>query len=254
MKSHNDTMLGANLRNRRTPPSNYRMHPMLTMHTDILRLAERYAEARRIARSTLAREATGSSTWFERCADGRVTIRSAIAVVEWLSDRWPEGLAWPQDVAYPAPDRKAVGGVPNGASHGPENPGAASGASRAATGENGDGRVERCGQGTIPGATARPNGAGGQAPAAAMRLGRSGRVASPGDLCDALGVSRYAYDDVLRRYRDGTGDGRVPRPGSDCGRVLAALVASGDVRFASRREKSGTGGPDAESLDGAVKE
>ena len=69
---------------------------------DILRLANRYAEARHIATSTLAREATGSSTWFDRCVTGRVTIRSALAVVQWFSDHWPKGLEWPADIARPA--------------------------------------------------------------------------------------------------------------------------------------------------------
>ena len=68
---------------------------------DILRLANRYATARQIATSTLAREATGSSTWFERCVTGRVTIRSATAVVQWLSDHWPRELEWPVDIVRP---------------------------------------------------------------------------------------------------------------------------------------------------------
>ena len=68
---------------------------------DILRLANRYATARHIATSTLAREAAGSSTWFERCVTGRVTIRSATAVVQWLSDHWPNELKWPVDIVRP---------------------------------------------------------------------------------------------------------------------------------------------------------
>lgn len=68
---------------------------------DILRLANRYATARHIATSTLAREAAGSSTWFERCVTGRVTIRSATAVVQWLSDHWPKELEWPVDIVRP---------------------------------------------------------------------------------------------------------------------------------------------------------
>ena len=69
---------------------------------DILLLANRYAAARRIAPSTLARVATGSSTWFDRCEAGRVTIRSAIAVVQWFSDHWPKELEWPADIERPA--------------------------------------------------------------------------------------------------------------------------------------------------------
>ena len=74
---------------------------------DILRLANRYATARHIATSTLAREATGSSTWFERCVTGRVTIRSATAVVQWLSDHWPKELEWPVDIVRPESGSRA---------------------------------------------------------------------------------------------------------------------------------------------------
>ena len=75
---------------------------------DILHLANRYAAARQIATSTLAREATGSSTWFERCAAGRVTIRSATAVVQWLSDHWPKELEWPVDIVRPESGSRAA--------------------------------------------------------------------------------------------------------------------------------------------------
>ena len=74
---------------------------------DILRLADRYAAARKIATSTLARAATGSSTWFDRCATGRVTIRSAIGVVQWLSEHWPKELEWPADIARPESGSRA---------------------------------------------------------------------------------------------------------------------------------------------------
>ena len=67
----------------------------------ILALSERYTSARRITARTLARRATGSSTWLERCAGGRVTIESAIAFVRWLSEHWPPGLEWPRDTERP---------------------------------------------------------------------------------------------------------------------------------------------------------
>ena len=80
--------------------------------SDILLLAERYAGARRIATSTLARIAAGSSTWFDRCASGRVTIRSAVAVVQWLSDHWPDGLEWPAEIARPTPAPNSLDAPP----------------------------------------------------------------------------------------------------------------------------------------------
>ena len=57
----------------------------------------------------------------------------------------------------------------------------------------------------------------------------SGQVACPAALCAALGVPRFVYDDVVRRYA-----GKAPthpRPGSRPARLLAALQHAGDRRF-----------------------
>ena len=208
----------------------YRMFAtMRCMHaiSDMLRLANRYAGAKKIARSTLARTATGSSTWFDRCATGRVTIRSAVAVVQWLSDHWPEGTAWPIDIPRPEPA--------------PDSPAAAHFAPSTL--------ADDC-LGVVAAARRRLHAAvrrsawqavrraEGEMIAAAMRLGPSGRIASPAAFCRALGVRRHVYDDVVRRYRDEIGAGRWPRAGNGCDRVLSALAAAGDVRFASRRARA----------------
>ena len=163
------------------------------MHTisEILALAERYADARRISRWTLSRQATGSSTWLERCAQGRVTFESASRFVLWLSTHWPLGLEWPPEFERPECAHDARSGEPR-----PSDP------------------------------AAPP-----------MRLGTNGEVASPTALCRALGVSRFVYAGVVRRYRDGTGATHWPRAGSASERVLGALVALGDERFASRRPR-----------------
>ena len=50
-------------------------------------------------------------------------------------------------------------------------------------------------------------------------------------------LNRSVYYAVVRRYRDEIGAGRWPRAASDSNRMLIALSASGDVRFASRRER-----------------
>ena len=197
----------------------YRMFAtMRCMHaiSDMLRLANRYAGAKKIARSTLARTATGSSTWFDRCATGRVTIRSAVAVVQWLSDHWPEGTAWPIDIPRPEPA--------------PDSPAAAHFAPSTLA-DDCLGAVRRSAWQAVRRAE-------GEMIAAAMRLGPSGRIASPAAFCRALGVRRHVYDDVVRRYRDEIGAGRWPRAGNGCDRVLSALAAAGDVRFASRRARA----------------
>ena len=73
---------------------------------DIRLLAERYANARGIALSTLARLAVRNSTVFDRLDRGRVTVRTLRDLVSYLSDRWPEGLEWPSDIPRPAPGAK----------------------------------------------------------------------------------------------------------------------------------------------------
>ena len=79
--------------------------------------------------------------------------------------------------------------------------------------------------------------------AAALELGPSGRIRSPRALCESLGVSRATYDDAVRRYADGRSYGdREPQKRSDGAvnwttMIVDALVESGDVRFARRREQ-----------------
>ena len=190
---------------------------------DILRLARRYAAARQIATSTLGRVATGSSTWFDRCETGRVTIRSATAVVQWLSDHWPKELEWPADIERPEGVPDPVVAPLVGSSAPPDD---LLGAVKEAKGrmfaavQRGDWEAARRAESEML--------------AAGMRLGPSGQIASPAALCRALGVRRYVYDDVIRRYRDEIGAGRWPRAGNRCDRVLTALTSAGDVRFASR--------------------
>ena len=158
------------------------------MHTipEILSLAERYAAARGLRPATLSRQATGSSTWLERCEKGHVTFDSATRFVGWLGEHWPPGLAWPPDIARP-------GGAQASGVRNPDTP--------------------------------------------AVQLGADGEVASEAALCRALGVSRWVVRGVVRRYRDGAEASRWPRAGTPSERVLGALVAVGDRRFASRRAR-----------------
>ena len=194
--------------------------------SDILSLAERYARARQIAPSTLSHRAIRSSTWLDRCATGNVTLRSAIGFVQWLSNHWPFGLEWPAGIDRPEPE----GGAPARAFFAPSSRVNGSAASFEVTAQ----RLQVVAKGRP--AQATPPFAN-EAFVAAMRLGPTGRIASPGALCRALGVKRSVYYAVVRRYRDEVGPGRWPRPGTDSERMLVALGTSGDVRFASRRTR-----------------
>ena len=182
---------------------------------EILGLSHRYARARRIAPSTLSRRANQSSTWLDRCATGNVTIRSAIAFVQWLSNNWPFGLEWPAGIDRPEPE--------------PHSP--ARGCFAPTTWVATERRVQAVADGNdLPDAYGSKAGM-----AAAFRLGPSGQIASPGALCRALGLKRSVYYAVVRRYQDQVGAGRWPRAGSDSDRMLIALSASG----ASHRPEAG---------------
>ena len=192
---------------------------------EILTLAECYARARQIAPSTLSHRARRSSTWLERCATGNVTIRSAVGFVQWLSNNWPVGLEWPAGIDRPEPER----GSPARAFFVPSSSVNGSAASLEAMPQRLQVVAKGCAQATPPFRN--------ETFAVAMRLGPSGRIASPGALCRALGLKRSVYYAVVRRYRDEVGAGRWPRSGNDSERMLIALSAAGDVRFASRRTR-----------------
>ena len=190
---------------------------------EIVTLAECYAHARQVALSTLSHRASGSSTWLDRCATGHVTVRSAIAFVQWLSNNWPPGLEWPEGIDRPDPERGSPARTPFAVSGDTAAlPADAASPRLRATANQGSGT-----QASHPGRD--------EIVAAALRLGPSGQIASPGALRRALGFKRSVYYSVVRRYRDGVGAGRWPRAGSDSERMLIALSAAEDVRFASRR-------------------
>ena len=73
-----------------------------TQH-QIRRLCERYCAIRQIALTTLAKQAVGSSTFFDRLEIGRVTLRSVDRMVHYLSKVWPDEIIWPTDIPRPSP-------------------------------------------------------------------------------------------------------------------------------------------------------
>lgn len=53
--------------------------------------------------STLGTYAADHGEFFKRFAQGRVTIRRAEAILQWLSNSWPGDLEWPPDIPRPEP-------------------------------------------------------------------------------------------------------------------------------------------------------
>ena len=146
--------------------------------------------------------------------------------MQWLSNNWPFGLEWPAGIDRSEPER----GSPARAFFAPSSCVNGFATSFEVTPQ----RLQVVAKGCLAQATHR---FGNETLAAAMRLGPSGRIASPGALCGALGLNRSVYYAVVRRYRDEVGAGRWPRSGTDSERMLIALSTSGDVRFASRRTR-----------------
>ncbi|MDE0028545.1 MAG: hypothetical protein OXU42_03960 [Deltaproteobacteria bacterium] len=72
----------------------------------LLRLATEYAKRRGITLSTVGTYAAGHGNFFPCLSAGRVTIRRAEKVLQYLSDHWPDDLRWPSDIDRPEPTAK----------------------------------------------------------------------------------------------------------------------------------------------------
>ena len=156
-----------------------------------------------------------------------ITSRRAARIVQWFSSHWPSDLPWPEDIPRPTP---SSGSPAVKALASPQVP---DGDSVVLIRELRTRRLDLMDAGDWDGAKRVTREMG----AVAERLGPDGHIASPEALYLSLGLDRRVYDDTVHRYRDGAG-GRAPRRGSRYDDMLAALVRSGDVRFASRRPRT----------------
>ncbi len=73
-------------------------------HEYIIKLLEVMATEMRRSPHTIGRLASGSGDFYVRLVRGHdLTIRRAARVFQWLSDHWPDGLDWPEDIPRPLP-------------------------------------------------------------------------------------------------------------------------------------------------------
>ena len=181
----------------------------------VVRLIQVYcaASARSAARvSTLIWNHGGR---YKRVVAGAdLTSRSYERAAQWLSDHWPADAEWPPDIPRPAPvaplEPPAVPVPPREAT-------AAARERKLAAVDAGDWEAaERHEHAMLK---------------AALALDGRGQIADPGALCLALGVPRYIYDDVVRRYAGHPE--RRPRPTTRTARMVRSLRLSGDRRFAA---------------------
>lgn len=82
------------------------------IHTDMpdaVLLAEQYAAALGLSLSTVSLYAAQQGQLIERLRTGAgITVRRHARIVQWFSDHWPAGLAWPSDVSRPPPSRSPL--------------------------------------------------------------------------------------------------------------------------------------------------
>lgn len=70
----------------------------------LLSVAEIYREATGLKAVTLSWQLFGDSKKLERLEQGfDIQVTRYERAMQWLSDRWPDGVAWPADVPRPAP-------------------------------------------------------------------------------------------------------------------------------------------------------
>lgn len=211
----------------------------------MVRLAELYAGATELSEATVSDYATGQATTIARLRCGHtITVRRAARIVQWFSDHWPVDLEWPADLSRPDPSPDfptAQGATPSVSQALEYRSGIAPADLVAAVRAARERSVDAMGDAHRDPDFAAQNRAQAEMMAAAYTLGPDGRIASPEALCLALDVERHVYDNVARSYADG-GPREHKRPKkrrglfpSDTERMFTALVASGDVRFASRR-------------------
>ena len=74
---------------------------------DLIRLAETYAQAKRLSLTTVSLYAAGQGRFFDRLKAGRtLTYSRAAKLSQWFADNWPTGTAWPKGIKRPAKQKK----------------------------------------------------------------------------------------------------------------------------------------------------
>ena len=179
----------------------------------ILCLAAVYADHKKLTKSTVSTYASGSGDLLDRLNSGHdITTRRAGKIAKWLSDHWPLDLAWPADIPRPSPAA--------------DSPYAQALAAQAQNLNN------------SPKDSENP-----------LALNSRGELASPKALAASL-LPSYAsaaqmqsmidsYYQLTRQYADSCARAdKSPRQGTQAARLLAALVAAGDVRFQARIDQA----------------
>ena len=88
----------------------------------IISLVDLYADRTRLSPHSVGRYAAGSGDFYVRLKQGHdLTTRRAARVTQYLSDRWPTNLAWPDDIPRPAPTPGSPAALAAGEAAAPED-------------------------------------------------------------------------------------------------------------------------------------
>jgi hypothetical protein len=78
---------------------------MVTAH-DLLSLARLYADAENVPLTTVSSRVFDDSKKLSSLQEGAdLTLRRCGSALQWFSDHWPIGLAWPSETERPAPSQ-----------------------------------------------------------------------------------------------------------------------------------------------------
>jgi hypothetical protein len=77
-----------------------------TLKGELLAVARTYAAAKNIKLSSLGQQIFNSTYFFSRLEGGELKLMCEAYdnVMQWMSNRWPEGARWPPHVQRPAPE------------------------------------------------------------------------------------------------------------------------------------------------------
>ncbi len=72
------------------------------LRANLAALLAEYSLRAEATAAMVGRQALNDNTFFTRLGAGaNFTVRTYDRLVQWFSDRWPEGLEWPRDIERP---------------------------------------------------------------------------------------------------------------------------------------------------------
>ena len=75
----------------------------------LVALSDAYAAHMNVSHWRVSFLVRGDGQFFSRLRSGKgCTVKTAFVVLQWFSDRWPNDLEWPADIARPKSKKEAA--------------------------------------------------------------------------------------------------------------------------------------------------